>query len=315
MPIRWGQKDNTGTYKLSNGLLLVQEAARSTNDADFSMRDMYSLRSSVSLDLPIGYINIDFKQHIFYTQNADGTHADFEALKLKMYQPMKIKVGNKYWNGSEWTNTESIFRIEFEGGIVKTNKTEEIDAEENTGWFIPITSAMVGTVELIFLNSEKDVSFGYRDQTINKIITDLKVKFIYPYSELASERDENTYRQNITNNGFREEKKIELSIGTINNNMESDSFIRRTTSGGSDYITEIPFTADRIYQRPELHLLNRMVAQYQRVRCHLTAGIQTDLEVMRTVYDKDGKRYFGIKAETDYRDDTASMKFIEVNKP
>jgi hypothetical protein len=111
--------------------------------------------------------------------------------------------------------------------------------------------------------------------------------------------------------GFNEEKQIELTLGTYNNNMDSLSFIKQNLT---TYIERFPYidASATINQRPELHLLDRMVYYYGYVRRMFRCNVLRGLDYMQTLYGYNYRSYFGVKASTEWRDDTEEVKFIEV---
>jgi hypothetical protein len=120
--------------------------------------------------------------------------------------------------------------------------------------------------------------------------------------------------------GFRGEKKIDLDLGTINNNNAGYNFIEtfNLSTQRYEYVERLPYmqTASTTYnERPELHLLSRMEAQCGVIRRTLIATVQNMLNTFNCLYTYQNKTYYGIHQEVNYRDDKASMKFIEVNKP
>ena len=99
--------------------------------------------------------------------------------------------------------------------------------DESTGWFIPVTSEMAGKVTLYILNYASTEIPGDRYfNAHSRIISDLTVEFFQNAGLTASRRSQNTYRETILSSGFSEDKEIQLSIGTMNNNVESSSFIK-----------------------------------------------------------------------------------------
>ena len=156
---------------------------------------------------------------------------------------------------------------------------------------------------------------------MNRIITNLQVAQVQPTTVTASGRSNNTYRKsNPVSKGFRGEKKIDLDLGTMNNNNGGYGFIESYSSQlqAFDYIERLPYLQDAsttYNERPELHLLNRMEKQCGVIRRTLTATVQNMLNTFNCLHTYQGKTYYGIHQEVNYRDDKASMKFIEVNKP
>lgn len=318
IPVRWGQKGDGGSARLSNGLLLVQEACNDTSQySHLTDKDMYTIKTLYPVQLEDGYININLRLDNFYNLQPHGLDADFGGHSDNNGFRVKLKVGNQWWNGSAWTTTESFFQITMEGAQVESNKSQEMNVDSEQGWFVPITSAMTGVVEFTILNSVNDTTSMINNamQTVHKILSNLEVKYLHPANILASSRSKNVYRQELLVSGFKDEKTIDLSVGTFNNNLNSSTFIRNANNDYIESMTYLTANSGTVSDRPETRLLSRMAAQYSTVRRTLSATVQRGLELMHTLYTKDGKTYFGIKAQTNWRDDTEQVKFLEVAQP
>jgi hypothetical protein len=226
-----------------------------------------------------------------------------------------LTFGDKMWNGTAWesyTGYLQPFTIDVEGNRVKTNKTSSMTVDESTGWFIPVTSEMAGKVTLYILNYASTEIPGDRYfNAHSRIISDLTVEFFQNAGLTASRRSQNTYRETILSSGFSEDKEIQLSIGTMNNNVESSSFIKNDDDVFIEQCYYKTATGSK-GERPELNLLGRMVAQYAQVRRTLRAVIQSGIEMILTRYTYDSKAFFAVDSQHKWRDDTQEVKFIEV---
>lgn len=326
-PCRWYFKnEETDTPLLVNGLFLNQQYLAS--DWNFTPYEAYSLESALPYSYMNGYLRIDMKCHNFargfMISDSDKLHfGDFTTIyQTKPQTSMQVMLtwGTKVWNGTSWEEkSDSLpwFSIGFDGANLVTNKTSEIHAREDDGWFVPITEVMSGKIRFYILNSS--TNYIYTDATIiryldnhSKIITDLRVDYTPDFDMVVSDRNSNIYRKTIMSSGFSTDISIDLDIGTMNNNMPSLAFLK---SSATSYIQSMPYRTsvegDVRDERPELHLLGRMVRYYGSVRRTLRAVVQRGIDVYKCVYIYEARRYFGILSRTDWRNDTEEVKFIE----
>ena len=240
-----------------------------------------------------------------------------------------LSVGNKWWNGSEWQNTGTFFYVNFKGNSIVTNK-ESINAnvEGEGGWFIPVPLDMEGTVTFKILSwcytdyiytlevvrDRPEYNRVYTPRPYAKIIESLSVGVTYNREITESERSTNTYRQVIMQSGFSEEKSIELSIGTDNNNKDSTPSFLKDSDGTTNISTLQYFSNGNVVnERPEEHLLGRMVAYYNQMRRAFKATVSTGIDLLTTKYTYLDRYFFGIDKKHDWERDEQEVKFIEVN--
>lgn len=76
--------------------------------------------------------------------------------------PVKLRVGNKFWNGSGWQSAETTFNLQIENNAVKNNKTLDLDYDNaESGYLAPITSNMSGDMELTVYSCEDLFWYNY----------------------------------------------------------------------------------------------------------------------------------------------------------
>jgi hypothetical protein len=254
----------------------------------------------------------------------DGTEALFNDIGDHSMR-FCLKWGDKWWNGEAWVdNSFREFSIPFNHANINSNKGDFSDIDLSDGWIIPApTDSNFGGGDIVlYILAMSTAPIGRPWETaMNRIITNLQVAQVQPTSVTASGRNNNTYRRsNPVSKGFRGEKKIDLDLGTINNNNAGYNFIEtfNLNTQRYEYVERLPYmqTASTTYnERPELHLLSRMEAQCGVIRRTLIATVQNMLNTFNCLYTYQNKTYYGIHQEVNYRDDKASMKFIEVNQP
>jgi hypothetical protein len=316
MPVRYGQGSDNTQAILQSGILLVQGSANlGHSGSSIPDNKIYSIRSEFNADVESGYLNIDMKLKCFFNRTEEGNTGVFVSPGIwRMY--VAFRIGSQYWNGSAWSSdSTSKFWMHFSGENIQTNKDSSMNVEKASGWFIPIASAMTGEVEFTFYDGvvTQQGHWGIVGSVVHKILTDFSVEQLLTRDVVNSTRGSNTYRKTILSRGFRDETTVDLKVGTKNNNPVSTSFIRNRLGvyrETFDYYTG----QDPVSERPEIHLLDRMAKQVNKVKHIYEATVQRGMELMHTLYTKDDKTYFGIKAQTNWRDDTEQVKFIEVTQ-
>lgn len=337
-PCRWFYQTETERVVLKNGLYFNTQYQTSANSGINPQRNsLYTISSPIELDAFDGWLRVDFKLHnLVWFGNGTGSDTYYfddanQAIGADVNSEvyLALRVGDKWWNRTQnaWVDGETsspqfdnFFFVNVKNDTINTNKTEDMNIDEDDGFFIPVTESLIGDVSLYMMNYIP-VSTGnppaYR-YCYTHILTDLEVTHIRPISITASSRGSNNYRKDILLSGFSEAKEVKLSVGTMNNNLPSPCFIKRdatTYAEGARYYMEQNVTLD---ERQEMNLLERMVVHYGQVRRAFTAQNRYTynplatykMPEMRYVYDS--RKFFGVEANRKWRDDIQEVKFIEV---
>jgi hypothetical protein len=120
------------------------EMFKSYNYSGSASSIMFKITSKQAFVLSDGMLYINFKCH--------QVSAWLEKTPSQYPKPhgiCKIKIGNKYWNGSSWTTTDSTFDLPFTSEGAKSNRSSYggISAPQYNGFGIPITNTMRGLME------------------------------------------------------------------------------------------------------------------------------------------------------------------------
>lgn len=320
-PCRWYYRENAQSQPmLKNGLFINMQYLKSGQN--FTPYWCYSIQSSLGFTLQDGYINIDMLCNSFIKGQLVGDSnklyfGDYNTIwgtkpATKLY--CILTWGTKEWDGTQWvthSGNYNTFMIEFDGVNIKSNKTADMSVDRTGGWFIPVTEQMTGRVTLYILNvGSTETELGFANAH-SRIISDLSVEFIPNVDIASSRRSQNVYRQTIMQSGFGEDKEKTLTIGTMNNNVVSTSFIKRSSSEFIETLTYLT-AGGTANGRPEINLLSRMVTQYNQVRRMYRAVLASGLELITCRYTYNGRKYFAVDAQHNWRDDIQEVKFIEV---
>ena len=245
---------------------------------------------------------------------------------------LETSEGDYYWDGYEWyLNTWKNFWIGINGTSIMPSGAE-LPIDNVSGYLAKVTSTIVGKVGRVafaFLN-KVDINNYYRMEIkdpsqyfsqneiyvyaypFQKIITGLEINVVYERPVTVGDNN-NVYRKTIIDSGFSENKQIDLTLGTNNSNNPSPSLLR--SYGNEGYIVDIGYIASdgsMVAERPEMHLLNRMVEYYKTMRRTMEAKIATGIDLFRNRFSYNGRKYMAIDKKHDWEREEQEVKFIEV---
>ena len=321
-PVRWFyQQSPTEFPQLISGLFFNTNY---TYNLHSTARQLcYSISSGYSIQMDDGFLNVNFNIYNFLWNTTPNVGTIFGSTIQEYYGvdaysdiPIAIRVGSLYWNKSAkaWVSTgdalSNSFEIRLTNSTIDSNKDNDMNVEETEGYFIPV-QGMEGVVEFyIFNDSWLSLASSRSISEISpyKIINNLKVSYLPSRNAVESSRGSNVYMQTIAINSFSGEEEIYLDLGTRNNNAQSPTFIM---SPAGEYIEELIYT-DNTTDRPELRLLQRMVAHYGIARRTMKAVLRGIGDIMESLFSIDSKNFFALDATHNWRDDEQEIKFIEI---
>lgn len=237
-----------------------------------------------------------------------------------------------YWdeNNATWVaDTVKVFYMGIDGTGIMSNYHETMSIENTGGYLAKVEGTKVGKVNFEILNTvtisgsdrmkikdpDPDINnevevFAYPFQ---RILTGLSVDLVYSRNITDIAGSENIYRKTIMEAGFSEDKQIDLDLGTYNNNTSSPALLRTWDDGG--YVELVSYTngsGEKVLERPEMHLLNRMVEYYKTMRRTMEAKIATGIDIFRNRFAYNGRKYMAIDKKHDWEREEQEVKFIEV---
>ena len=300
------------TLNLKNVLTIL----RSPSNVDM----LFSMTSKNHYWLNDGIIVISAKA---YTDHIDSSAnpATFSPYNAFGSLECMLKVGNKYWNGSNWVSTYSTFYVPTgtDGVLQRQNSEGKIKSDKiwNDGYpnfdghKIPITSAVGGTVEF-GIHAFEDGASPSSEAGMNECnLVDLKIEFLRNNTEQdADEDDENKYIVDGSR-AFMNEKVIN-TIFTCDNNNQFGTGIIANPDG--TYCQTLVFEDGTLSAGQ--HLANRMAVvggKTRRMMVLETTGGDTSLYKPHYILNYGSVRYVPIAITHDWRDDVYTMKFIEID--
>jgi hypothetical protein len=185
--------------------------------------------------------------------------------------PVSVRVGDMWWNGTGWQSVEAIFAVRVgnqddEGsdsgtGKIVSTQTIEMPYEEGDGYIMPITERMSGDVVLT-------VYAPWETTSDVIMLQGLEIAYVGIEDESRKHKEGNNRYRAVLNNGFKQEKEVELLMTTSNNNPSAYSVL---SYGGGD-VNTLLFPGGAM--RPEEALLGKLKRNYGGIVEVLTVDVE-----------------------------------------
>lgn len=206
---------------------------------------------------------------------------DYDEHSKYYFIPMSIKIGDKYWNGSYWTTTESVVRIladvakdtHLEGKWINNKNTNTYDLgvdDLGDSWVIPLTSGLVGelkvTIYVPYYETSRSKAYIY--------IKDLEIDVCRNVSPFNKKKQDTKY-SNVVNDGYVNAlDDIKFKITSKN---DSNIAYSKAIVNGS-WLDKLTNTIDSASYKPEEYLIRRIIGQYNHPKMKLMYNVTPDFE-------------------------------------
>ena len=240
-----------------------------------------------------------------------------------------IEHDSKYYDGTSWVSSNSpiYIPISWTNGQFDGNYNQAWQGiKNNGGYYIPLIDNVTGDIKIgisciITSSATYAVDDGQGDgdywHDIRQVIVDeLDIQIIRNTGPMTlnETQKENNYYKKTGASGYKGEVKQEITIGTNNDNEISPSFLYDDLDGE---LTDVEYYDTEIYkQRPEQHLAMKMAEYYSKPRYIYEAIIERTDDRLAGLqwlnYTYNNKRFMPIDKTHDWREDTQTVKLIEI---
>jgi hypothetical protein len=317
------ESQSLSAHKTTTGLYCVWAPAVFMNYQEIAQSWNYDpiakLSSKVPTNLNNGYIKLSASMtHLIYSfenytdSGYVGNRTDNWTDKILIH----VRVGDMYWNGSEWTTTPSKFLIDIQGTNFKKNWAPSMFVTETDGFLIPINTLLTGYAEIAIycpVNAEAHQNFTLLAETF---FSSLDVDYLIEDNHLTSDRSENHYFRLLGTN-FRDEISIGTDLASFLNNKPSPSLIMDDETTPMKFINYLTGSGTES-RRPEVDLLNRLASYYVATRqrlelevAHPTAAPLPLLKLQDIDYATNGKVYLPLSESRDWQTDVCKLTCFE----
>ena len=236
---------------------------------------------------------------------------------------ISVKIGNKYYNGTEWTtaiayltpavigvNTGNTgFPTYFEEG--KIQDTNEGRYEGAEGFIIPINENLHGQMELTFYPWDSNSVAG-STEVFALFISDLQVNY---YNNQLEEKNERGVRiGGLTGSAFKDDLNMELSLSSTPDGYPKDGNAYLFWKGNVIGTLGLFFyhgMMEAAYKQPEYWLLEKLIESYTKPSTQLVVEVTySPTLAMWDLITYQSKSYLITGIETDYDNDLSKLTLI-----
>lgn len=260
-------------------------------------------------------------QYVHYQSNQ---YRDFKGLTQWGPYPYKlrvvIKVGNKYWTGTEWGTWPTVVAIQMEGvssgtsgdpstfdegKVQNTNIDNQFDEAE--GYIIPITEDLIGKATIYFLAWQNDDS-NWSSSVNTLFLRDISFKY---YNALTpASKDPNKFSLS-TGIKYPDDQQTTVNLTSVKNPVCSPSILvwKNEILGIKALLNYIRLGTP--YYHPEQWMIENLKLIYTKPTEQLTFDIRQESYIntlqMWTVINYNGKHYLITDMEIDYANGIIKM--------
>lgn len=236
-----------------------------------------------------------------------------------------LRIGDKYWNGSSWVDSEAEFKIRYENEsagsplTVKNTKSPDMPYSGLSGYIIklPDNAPIIGDLSLkIRRTSEigftpesgagsiKFYGYIYKNPNLN-----------YKKKDGVVDEGENGDRvyENVVNEKFMSELD-EIEFGISSYNEDGATYSKALLNG--NFLTNNLYSAiEGTLVRPEEALIRRIINRYRVTKIKLTQVLKNSdlIHPFTVLYDNSmvSKKFLLLSGVWDYEQNTVTLSMIE----
>lgn len=258
-----------------------------------------------------GYINLAASME--YIELAAGNFVHIPSYLGRL--AFSLKFGERWWNGTGWVSTQSIFKLTTAGGNFSSNWTEDMGIDKTYGYLIPVTEVLTGQIELCIWPQAQDevlYAFGSAPFVPEILFNSLTLSYIEPLDYRSTDRGENHYYRMLGFN-FKEEVSVRCELASDMDNQQSPSIILNSVTEKMTTLTYVRSDGSSVDKRPEIDLLNRLANHYSKARRIVELKVDhPEGQRLPLCRIADGaKRYAPLSESRDWQADTSTISMFE----
>ena len=267
--------------------------------------------------------------HSFFKVDGDG-HCTLVKWRGQGTLFCQLKIGDYYWDGTEWTQSNVLFQIpvgteddnyETTGQIIN-NRVLDGPYMPYNGHGIPIPTAIGGIVRFSIhgYNCTDTYSFSifplYQNIAHSLNIQNLKMELVQRRADtLADTNEQNTYTAE-SGQAFEDESEESVMFASNKNNKIGTAIIMNDDLA---YVSKLPYSESEgggYYEHPEQQLADRMAAFGSKPRKMIQMELDTkEIPSITPAYKitaYDNNTYYPLVLKRNWKEGQTTIKMIEL---
>lgn len=265
------------------------------------------------------YIQMDREGKMFIPENYDNKNDTL--IEENLWLKAKLEFNGQYWNGTQWTTTDTCFKLEFSSDDndhhinvdfpIKNNITWDMGLE-GEGYAIKLPSFGISTTRpILTLYSPHKNNADYRCDAV--WLKNFGISLMIADKDLDSEDETDTEYSNVIDEDFvNEMDDVNFKICTWDNKAPNYSAVGQINGANLLYLDTTYNKATKQTLRQEEHFIYRLVNQYSTPSTILELTLKNDYKLYSTLTDSYlGKTFIIDSATIDWFWNKAELKLIE----
>ena len=265
------------------------------------------------------YIQMDREGKMFIPENYNNKNDTL--IEENLWLKAKLEFNGKFWNGTQWTTTETCFKLEFSSNDndhhintdfpIKNNITWDMGLE-GEGYAIKVPSFGISTTRpILTLYSPHKNNADYRCDAV--WLKNFGISLMVADKNLDSENETDTEYSNLINEDFvNEMDDVDFKICTWDNKAPNYSAVGQINGANLLFLDTTYNKATKQTLRQEEHFIYRLVNQYSTPSTILELSLKNDYKMYSTLTDSYLNKTFIIDSVTiDWFWEKAELKLIE----
>lgn len=233
------------------------------------------------------YLYMDRESEMYIMEGYSNKDDNFHSKNL--WIKAKLQYGNKYWDGEQWTTTDTCFKLPFyDNGSTDHCINKEFPTKNTVNWdmgidedgyLIPLPENTVLDYKPTFtLYQPHRLDNDYRCDAVWLKNFDIKAVIAHPNKDMDMIDDSDTEYSNVINGNFVEKLELDdFKICTWDNKKPNYSAVCFSNNSNYSFLDKVNHRSLQVFLRPEELLIYKLVNQYSTpsIKLQVTTDIQT----------------------------------------
>lgn len=301
------QDENKSSFNLQKAVLVYKGA--NPNNA---LNRCFQINTAQEVCLPAGStlcINANCRK--WYKPSDQDSDLKFSYLTLA------LKVGNEWWNGSYFTETQSTFTVDLDNKNKKIKNTKNLFDNNNgaSGYCIDIAGTLHGRLELYVINYIYDDPS--QSQDIGVMLEDLTVGIYNPNDMVQPQAKSAQQYKDMASQEFKDNLEVNLNMASGTGLKYGIGQLYKVGNSGIQILDYLYYTIGGTTQslKPEENLLRRMIMAYGSSRHYMTIDVEiSDINSDPTTYfnyETTQVGYSFLNAKRNWRDNKLTLTIVD----
>ena len=265
------------------------------------------------------YLQMDREKLMYIPEDYSNDDDNFDEKYL--WIKAKLEFNGQYWNGTQWTNTDTCFKLEFDADSTKHHINKDFKIKNTVNWdmgldvegyAIKLPSFSISTTKpKLTLYTPHRLDMSYRCDAV--WLKNFGIELHISNRDLDADADTDTEYSNVIDEDFvNEMDDVEFKICSWDNKKANYSAVGEEAGTNLIYLDKTQHKGTNQYLRQEEHFIYKLVNQYSTPSTVLEINLHNDYKMYATLYDSLLNKTFIIDSVSiDWFWEKAELKLIE----